>query len=96
MNRFVVELICDVLNPSSFVCDGAAAVASEPGGGSNKHACLLYSFFFLSLSLTGEVPAMVSQGHHYRFPSASCKSCSNRPLGTGSVSLFCSSVYAIY
>jgi hypothetical protein len=42
----VVELICDVLNPSSFVCDGATAVASEHGGGgSNEHACLMYSFF---------------------------------------------------
>jgi hypothetical protein len=74
--------------------DGAAAVASvHGGGGSYEHApasmLVVFLFFvFLKASLTDEVPAMVSQRHHCHFPSASCKSSSNRPFGTGSISLF--------
>jgi hypothetical protein len=43
------------------------AGASEHGGGSSsQRACLLYFFLFvfLSLSLRGEVPALITKRHH--------------------------------
>jgi hypothetical protein len=64
-------------------------------------ACLLDCFFlfFLNLitaTLPGEVPAAVASKHHCCFPSAGCKSGSDSPFGTGSVSLFWSSVGFIF
>ena len=48
-------------------------VASKHGGGGGRQrASLLY--FFLSLSLSGEVPALIAKRHHCRFATVGSKS----------------------
>jgi len=51
------------------------AVASKHGsGGGRQRACLLSFFCFLSLSLPGEVAALIAKRHHCRFATVGSKS----------------------